>query len=113
MPVLDGIKAKLAAHLQTLVTQMSLGTAGGEATSRDGGAGNVAFSVMPTVQRIDDRTISVTGTFDTTLISPSDIKEVVVHGNTPLDNPAFRASFVPISKNATNEIRVDVIMEVR
>ena len=113
MPVLDGVKAKLAAHLQTLVTQMSIGTAGGEATSRDGGAGNVAFSVTPTVQRIDDRTVSITGIFDTTLISPNDIKEVVIHGATPLDNPAFRASFVPISKNATNEIRVDVIMEVR
>ena len=113
MPVLDGIKAKLAAHLQTLVTQMSLGTAGGEATSRDGGAGNVAFSVTPTVQRIDDRTISISGLFDTQLISANEIKEVVVHGATPLDNPAYRASFVPISKNSTNEIRIDIVMEVR
>jgi|TARA_R110000824_G_scaffold9126_2_gene41112 hypothetical protein len=113
MPVLDGIKAKLAAHLETLVSKMSIGTAGGAASSRDGGAGNVAFSVTPTVQRIDDRTVSISGIFDTSLISANDIKEVAVHGATPLDSPAFRTSFMPISKNATNEIRVDVIMEVR
>lgn len=113
MPVLDQIKAKLAEHLQSLVSKMSLGTSGGRATTRDGGAGNVAFSVTPTVQRIDDRTVSVTGIFDTQLIAASDVKEVVVHGATPLDNPAFRASFVPISKNQTTEIRVDVVMEVR
>ena len=113
MPVLDGIKAKLAAHLETLVTKMSIGTAGGAASSRDGGAGNVAHPITPTVQRIDDRTVSITGIFDTSLITASDIKEVAVHGATPLDNPAFRTSFMPISKNATNEIRVDVIMEVR
>tara|TARA_R110000751_G_scaffold117137_1_gene217323 strand:- start:374 stop:496 length:123 start_codon:yes stop_codon:yes gene_type:complete len=28
MPVLDGVKAELVAHLQTLITQMSLGTTG-------------------------------------------------------------------------------------
>ena len=92
---------------------MSLGTTGGRATTRDGGAGNVAFSVTPTVQRLDDRVISVTGTFDTQLISADDVKEIVLHGATVLDNPTFRASFVPISKNQTTEIRVDVVMEVR
>ena len=113
MPVLDGIKAKLTAHLQTLVSQMSLGTAGGEATSRDGGAGNVAFSVTPTVQRLDDRVISISGIFDTQMISANDIKEVVIHGAPTLDSPAYRSSFIPISKNSTNEIRVDIVMEVR
>ena len=113
MPVLDGVKAELVAHLQTLITQMSLGTTGGEATSRDGGAGNVAFSVTPTVQRLDDRSISISGLFDTQLISANEIKELVIHGATPLDTPAYRASFLPISKNSTNEIRIDIVMEVR
>tara|TARA_R100000329_G_scaffold147104_1_gene134385 strand:- start:1574 stop:1915 length:342 start_codon:yes stop_codon:yes gene_type:complete len=113
MPVLDGIKAELAKHLESVVKKMSLGTTGGRATSKDGGAGNVAFTVTPTVQRIDDRAISITGVFDTQLVSASDVKEVVVHGATPLDHPAFRASFVPISKNETTEVRVDVVMEVK
>ncbi len=113
MPVLDEIKAELAAHLQTLVTKMSLGTTGGSSSSRDGGVGSVAFTVSPIVQRIDDRTVSISGTFDTSLISAEDIKEVSVHGASAIDNPAYRTSFHPISKNATNEIRVDVVMEVR
>lgn len=113
MPVLDGVKAELTKHLQSLVSKMSLGTTGGRASSKDGGAGNIAFTTTPTVQRIDDRAIAVTGIFDTQQISANDVKEVVVHGATPLDNPAFRTSFVPISKNGTNEIRVDVVMEVR
>jgi hypothetical protein len=113
MPVLDGIKAQLATHLATLVSKMSLGTTGGSASSRDGGVGSPAFTVAPIVQRIDDRTVSISGTFDTSLISAEDIKEVSVHGASTIDNPAFRTSFHPISKNATNEIRVDVVMEVR
>ncbi len=113
MPILDGIKAKLTDHLQTLITQMSLGTSGGQASRRDGGSGNVALSTTPVVQRVDDRTVSANAIFTTDMISAANIKEVVLHGATPLDNQAFRASFVPISKNATNEIRVDVVMEVR
>ena len=113
MPILDGIKAKLTDHLQTLITQMSLGTSGGQSSRRDGGTGNVAFTTTPVVQRVDDRTISVNALFSTDMISSNDVKEIVIHGATPLDNPAFRSSFVPISKNSSNEIRVDVIMEVR
>jgi len=113
MPVLDAIKAELTTHLQTLVKQMTLGTTGGSASSKDGGVGSSAMSVTPIIQRIDDRTISISATFDTTQISVSDIKEVSLHGATLLDSPAFRTSFHPVSKNATNEIRVDIVMEVR
>ena len=110
MPVLDGIKAQLATHLQTLVKQMTLGTTGGSASSKDGGVGAAAMTI---IQRIDDRTISISATFDTSLISAKDIKEVSVHGATILDSPAYRTSFHPISKNATNEVRVDIVMEIR
>ena len=113
MPVLDGIKAQLTTHLQSLITQMTLGTVGGEASSRDGGVGKTAFSQTPIVQRIDDRSISVTATFDTTQVSAKDVKEISLHGATQLDSPAYRTTFHPISKNATNEIRIDVVMEVR
>ena len=113
MPVLDGIKAQLATHLQSLVTKMSIGTVGGASSSRDGGIGKVAFTTTPTVQRLDDRSISITGTFDTSYIAANDIKEVSLHGATILDSPAYRSSFHPISKNSTNEIRVDIVMEVR
>tara|TARA_R110000751_G_scaffold117137_1_gene217322 strand:- start:156 stop:353 length:198 start_codon:yes stop_codon:yes gene_type:complete len=65
------------------------------------------------VQRLDDRSISISGLFDTQLISANEIKELVIHGATPLDTPAYRASFLPISKNSTNEIRIDIVMEVR
>ena len=113
MPVLDGIKAQLATHLQTLVKQMTLGTTGGSASSKDGGVGAAAMTTTPIIQRIDDRTISISATFDTSLISAKDIKEVSVHGATILDSPAFRTSFHPISTNATNEVRVDIVMEIR
>ena len=73
----------------------------------------MAFTTTPTVQRLDDRSISITGTFDTSYIAANDIKEVSLHGATILDSPAYRSSFHPISKNSTNEIRVDIVMEVR
>ena len=51
--------------------------------------------------------------FDTQQTSSQAIKEVALHGDTALDTPAYRATFLPIDKNTTNEIKVDVLMEVR
>ena len=113
MPVLDSIKSALADHLSTLVTRMTLGASGGGAARRDGGAGCPQITITPTVTKIDDRTISVSGIFDTSQTSSQTIKELVLHGDTALDTPAYRATFMPIDKTAYNEVRVDVLMEVR
>lgn len=113
MPVLDSLKSALTDHLSTLVTRMTLGSSGGDASSRDGGAGTPQITVIPQVSKIDDRTIAVTANFDTQQTSSQAIKEVALHGDTALDTPAYRATFLPIDKNTTNEIKVDVLMEVR
>jgi len=65
------------------------------------------------IQRLDDRTISVSALFDTQLTSEQAITEVFLHVTNPLDTPSFRATFMPINKNGTNEVRVDILMEVR
>ena len=113
MPVLDTIKSALTDHLSTLITKMTLGSAGGDSSSRDGGAGNPQITVDPNVRRIDDRTISVSAMFNTQQTASQTIKELVLHGDTALDSPAYRATFMPISKVETNEIKVDVLLEVR
>tara|TARA_R100001440_G_scaffold35191_1_gene54170 strand:- start:27567 stop:27914 length:348 start_codon:yes stop_codon:yes gene_type:complete len=113
MPVLDPLKAALTDHLQTLIKQCSLGSGSTDASSRDGGAGNTKMSRSATVQKIDNRTISVSALFDTQVTSEQSITEVVLHGTNPLDTPSFRATFMPIQKNSTNEVRVDILMEVR
>ena len=63
----------------------------------------------PSIQRIDDRTVSFTAVFDTTKTSANAIKEVVMHGNST-DMAAYRASFGFITKD-NNEIRVDILVE--
>ena len=113
MPILDSLKSALTDHLSTLVTRMTLGSSGGDASSRDGGAGTPQITVTPQVTKIDDRTIAITANFDTQQTSSQAIKEVALHGDTVLDTPAYRDNFLPINKNGTNEIRVDVLMEVR
>ena len=113
MPVLDPLKAALTDHLQTLIMKCSLGSGGNDASSRDGGAGNTKMSKDTVIQRLDDRTISVSALFDTQLASEQAITEVVLHGTNPLDTPSFRATFMPINKNGTNEVRVDILMEIR
>ena len=113
MPVLDSLKSALTDHLTTLVTRMTLGSSGGDSSSRDGGAGNPQITLTPNVKRIDDRTISVSASFNTQQTSSQSLKELVLHGDTALDTPAYRATFMPISKDSTNEIKVDVLMEVR
>jgi|TARA_R110002110_G_scaffold296993_1_gene511151 hypothetical protein len=113
MPVLDILKSSLTDHLSTLITRMTLGSTGGDSSSRDGGAGNPQITVTPNVRRIDDRTLSISAIFDTQQTSSQSIKELVLHGDTALDSPSYRATFMPISKDSTNEIKVDVLMEVR
>ena len=113
MPVLDSLKAALTDHLSTLVTRMTLGSSGGDASSRDGGAGTPQITATPQVTKIDDRTVAISAIFDSQLTSSQSIKELAIHGDTVLDTPAYRATFLPITKDSTNEIRVDVLMEVR
>jgi len=71
------------------------------------------FSNNVEIQKIDERTLSMTAIFDSQLTTDQTISEVVLHGDNPLDTPAFRATFMPITKNTTNEVRIDVLMEVR
>ncbi len=113
MPVLDPLKAALTDHLQTLVKKVSLGSSGHSSSSRNGGGGNIQFTKTAQVQRIDERTVSISAMFDSQEISAQEIKEIVVHGDNALDTPSYRTTFLPIRKNGTNEIRVDVLMEVR
>mgnify|MGYP001279309800 CR=1 FL=1 len=113
MPVLDSLKAALTDHLSTVITRMTLGSSGGDASSRDGGAGTPQITLTPQVTKIDDRTLAITANFDTQQTSSQSIKELALHGDTALDTPAYRATFLPVDKDSTNEIRVDVLMEVR
>ena len=113
MPVLDPLKAALTDHLQTLIKKCALGSSGNVSSSRDGGAGNTKMTQNTTIQRVDDRTVSISSFFDSQLSSDEDLKEVVFHGSTALDIPAFRATFQPIRKNTTNEVRIDILVEVR
>jgi len=113
MPVLDPLKAALTDHLQTLIKNWTLGSSGSKASSRDSGAGNTQLNKNVEIQRIDDRTISINAFFDSQQASAQPIQEVVLHGTNALDAPAFRTTFVPIQKNTTNEVRIEILMEVR
>jgi hypothetical protein len=113
MPVLDPLKAALTDHLQTLIKKCALGSGSSNASSRDGGAGNTQMTQNVVIQRLDDRTISFSAFFDSQQTSEQNLTEVVLHGTNALDSPSFRATFMPITKNTTNEVRVDILMEVR
>ena len=112
MPVLDAFKAALTDHMVTLVKSMTLGSSGGQASTRDGGVGNAQLSVTPEVTRLDDRTISVSGVFGTGLTSERDIKEGCCTETLRLTPPPL-GPFIPIAKGSTTEMRVDVVLEVR
>jgi len=113
MPVLDPLKAALTDHLQTLIKNCTLGASGSKSSSRDSGAGNTQLSKNVVIQRVDDRTLSINAFFDSQQTSAQPLQEVVLHGTNALDTPAFRTTFLPIQKNTTNEVRIDILMEVR
>ena len=84
------------------------------ASSEDGGARTIA-RISPTVTIIDDSSILVEGSFNTSHVYSSPIKEVYLQYKDPTTGefvPVYRADINPLTKNAQNEVRFSFIMEL-
>jgi hypothetical protein len=114
MPMLNHVKRKLTEHLASLVNELHIGSDGTAATSDDGGVRTLAV-IIPKVTILDDQTILVEGTFDTTHVFSSDVKEVFIQykdSTTGEFIPVYRADISALTKNAQNEIRFSFLLEV-
>ena len=73
MPVLNSVKRKMIEHLSTLINELHIGSDGTVATVDDGGVRSLA-TTTPTVRILDDNSLLVEGSFDTSHIYGSDVE---------------------------------------
>jgi len=115
MPVLNHARRFLVDQLAGKINQMVIGSDGTQASADDGGARALA-RVTPTVRVIDDQTILVEGRFDTThSFDATTVQEVLLQhhdASTSEFIPIYRTDIRPITKNAQNELRITLLVEV-
>mgnify|MGYP003112754035 FL=1 len=117
MPILIEAHRYLTETLAGKINQMVFGFDGSSSTSDDGGAGRPSVVVTPSVQVLDEHTISVEGKLDTTVAFTTPIREVVLQYKNPSDStdilPIFRYTVQPVTKNSGNELKFSILVEVR
>jgi len=114
MPVNDYLKRLLIETISNNVNELVLGFDGTPATSSDGSPGRPALTVTPTVRILDTNTLLVEADIPTTQAFDETLKEVYIQmktssGFTPISRHVFR----PIAKTSNNEMKIQIIIEVK
>ena len=115
MPVSDHMKRVLLDTLVSNINEMVIGFDGTPSTSSDGAAGRPAIILNPTVRVVDDSTILVEGLIPATEAFDDTLKEVYVQfrGTGTSFIPVARHTISPIKKTTTNEMRIQLLIEVK
>ena len=84
------------------------------ATSSDGSAGRPAITITPTIRIMDNSTLLVEGSLTTANTFDETLKEVFVQlRGTSGFTPITRHVFNPIKKTSTNEVVIQLMIEVK
>ena len=115
MPASDRLKRLLLDTIANNVNEMTLGFDGTPATSSDGSAGRPAVTIKPTVTILDDTSLLIEGNLGTDHHFADSITEVYIQfKNSDSEfTPIARHVIKPVLKTVGNEMRVQVLMEVR
>jgi len=114
MPASDHLKRLMIETIASSINEMVIGYDGTPATSSDGAAGRPALTITPSIKILDNATLLVEGTLTTADSFDETLKEVYVqlrgtNGFTPITRHVFR----PILKSSSNEINIQLIVEVK
>ena len=114
MPVSDHIKRTLLDTIVSNINEMVIGFDGTPSTSSDGSAGRPAITINPTVRIVDDSTILVEGFIPATESFSDTLKEVYVQFR-GVDSfiPVARHTILPVLKTSQNELRIQILIEVK
>lgn len=115
MVATDRLKRLLLDTIADNINEMVIGFDGTPSTSSDGSAGRPAVTVSPTVTILDDSSLLVEGNLGTEHNFSETLKEVYIQYKDGSSNftPIARHVIRPIVKTSTNEMKVQVIIEVR
>jgi hypothetical protein len=116
MVMLNESRRIIAEYLSTQINEMILGYDGSLPTTEDGGIGQQALTLVPTVTLVDDGLLLVEGTLTKAHVFTKTLQEVVLqnrNASTSKVTPLFRYTFNPFEKNTTNEVKLSFTVEVR
>lgn len=114
MPVSDHIKRALLDTIVSNINEMIVGFDGTPSTSSDGAAGRPAITINPTVRIVDDNTILVEGFIPASHAFDDSLKEVYVQfRGTGSFTPVARHTILPVLKTTQNELRIQLMIEVK
>ena len=114
MPVSDHLKRLLLDTIVSNINEMVIGYDGTPSTSSDGAAGRPAITITPTVRIVDESTILVEGFIPASEAFDETLKEVYVQlrGDNSF-TPVARHTIAPVRKTVNNELRIQMIIEVK
>jgi len=113
IPVSDYVKRLLLETLADNINEVILGFDGTPATSDDGSAGRPAITLVPRVSIVDDTSLLVEATLPYTETFNDNIREVYIQfRDTTEFTPVARYTISPISKTNSNELKIQIAIEV-
>jgi len=113
MPVSDHMRRLLLDTIAANINEMVIGFDGTPSTNSDGAAGRPAIVLNPSVRVIDDSTLLVEALIPATEAFDDTIKEVYIQFRGTSFIPVARHTIVPIRKTTTNEVRIQLLIEVK
>ena len=114
MPANDHLKRLMIETIADNINEMVIGFDSTPATSSDGSAGRPAITITPTVRIMDNSTLLVEGNLTTADTFDETLKEVFVQlRGTSGFTPITRHVFNPIKKTSTNEVVIQLMIEVK
>tara|TARA_R110002020_G_scaffold212411_1_gene419013 strand:- start:492 stop:839 length:348 start_codon:yes stop_codon:yes gene_type:complete len=115
MPILNGIKRKLAETLKDNISSVVIGFDTTPATSFDGALGQPAATLTPTVRLVDDSTVLVEARLPMSDAYNRSISEVFIQykDSTSTFVPVARFTIRPIVKDSSTEAVLTILLEVR
>ena len=113
MPVSNHLRRLLVKTIADNINEVTLGFDGTTATPSDGAAGRPAITLLPPVTIIDDDSVLVEAVLPFAESFDETIKEVYVQlrGETSF-TPIGRFTTRPITKTTTNELVIQIVIEV-
>lgn len=110
----DHLKRLLIETIANNINEITFGFDGTPATSSDGSAGRPALTLTPTVKIMDNSTLLIEADIPTTYSYVESLKEVYIQmRNTNEFTPIARYTFRPIMKTNGNEVKVQILLEVK
>ena len=114
MPVSNHARRLLLNTLADNINEMIVGYDGSPSTNSDGAAGRPAYVINPNVKIIDDHSILVEGFIPATERFNDTLKEVFIqYRGTNSTIPIARHTITSLKKTASNEVRIQVVIEVK